>query len=84
MNKLVLALAALLVMAVPAFAQDFPVTVEHIYGTTTIPAKPERVVSVGMHEQDFLYALGIAPVGVKEWWGEQPYATWSWAEEARK
>ena len=64
-------------------AQEFPVSVEHIYGSTTIETKPERVVSVGMHEQDFLYALGIAPVGVKEWWGEHPYATWPWAEEAR-
>lgn len=84
MKKLVLALAALLVMIAPALAQDFPVTVEHVYGTTTIPAKPTRVVSVGMHEQDFLYALGVAPIGVKEWWGEHPYATWPWAEEARK
>lgn len=69
--------------AAPAAAQSFPVTVEHIYGTTTIPAEPLRVVSVGMHEQDFLYALGIAPVGVKEWWGDHPYATWPWAEAAR-
>ena len=84
MNRLIAALAALLAMALPALAQDFPVTVEHIYGTTTIPAKPMRVVSAGMHEQDFLYALGVAPVGVKEWWGEHPYATWPWAEDARK
>lgn len=84
MNRLIAALAALLVLALPALAQEFPVTVEHVYGSTTIAAKPARVVSVGMHEQDFLYALGIAPVGVKEWWGEHPYATWPWAEEARK
>lgn len=66
-----------------AMAQDFPVTVEHFYGTSTIAAKPERIVSVGMHEQDFLYALGLAPVGVKEWWGDHPYATWPWAEDER-
>lgn len=83
MNKLIAALAALIVMALPAQAQDFPVTLEHIYGETTVPAKPVRVVSAGMHEHDFLYALGIAPVGVKEWWGEHPYATWPWAEAAR-
>lgn len=77
------ALAIVATLAAPAMAQSFPVTVEHIYGTTTIPAAPNRVVSVGMHEQDFLYALDIAPVGVKEWFGERPYATWPWAEAAR-
>jgi len=79
-------LAAALVAALTisgAAAQDFPVTVTHELGETTIPAKPERIVSVGVHEQDFLYALGIAPVGVHEWFGEYPYATWPWAEEAR-
>lgn len=82
MIRILFALALLLVSAA-ARAQDFPVTVEHVYGTTTVPAAPKRVVSVGMHEQDFLYALGIAPVGVKEWWGEHPYATWPWAEDER-
>jgi iron complex transport system substrate-binding protein len=75
--------AAFVTLAMPAFAQSFPVTVEHVYGTTTVPAAPLRVVSVGMHEQDFLYALGVAPVGVKEWWGGHPYATWPWAEDER-
>jgi len=82
-RRLFLGLALAASIVAPAAAQSFPVTVEHIYGTTTIPAEPLRVVSVGMHEQDFLYSLGVAPVGVKEWWGDHPYATWPWAEEAR-
>lgn len=82
-RRLFLGLALVAGIVEPAAAQSFPVTVEHIYGTTTIPAEPLRVVSVGMHEQDFLYSLGVAPVGVKEWWGDHPYATWPWAEEAR-
>ncbi|MDO8360080.1 MAG: ABC transporter substrate-binding protein [Devosia sp.] len=64
--------------------QDFPVTITHQFGETTIAVAPVRVVSVGMHEQDFLYTLGIAPVGVHEWWGDYPYATWPWAEAARE
>jgi iron complex transport system substrate-binding protein len=81
--KLLAAAVAAVLTVSAATAQDFPVTVTHEFGETTIPAKPERIVSVGVHEQDFLYALGIAPVGVHEWFGEYPYATWPWAEDAR-
>jgi iron complex transport system substrate-binding protein len=65
----------------PLFAD--PIVLTHSYGTTQIDTPPARIVSVGYHEQDFLYALGLAPVGVHEWFGGRPYATWSWAEEAR-
>lgn len=60
-----------------------PVSLTHTFGTITLKTPPKRVVSVGYHEQDFLYALGIAPVGVHEWFGGREYATWSWAEPAR-
>jgi iron complex transport system substrate-binding protein len=59
----------------------FPVEVEHALGVTTIPAEPERVVTVGVTEQDAVLALGIKPVGVTEWYGDQPYATWPWAQD---
>ncbi|SCX58240.1 iron complex transport system substrate-binding protein [Klenkia marina] len=59
----------------------FPVTVEHAFGSTTVPAEPTRVVSVGVTEQDTLLALGVVPVGVTEWYGDQPYATWPWAQD---
>ncbi len=62
-------------------AGAFPVTVEHIHGETTIPEQPTRVVSVGLTEQDTLLQLGVTPVGVTEWYGEQPYATWPWARD---
>jgi iron complex transport system substrate-binding protein len=74
---------AVLLAAAPTFAQEFPVTIAHERGETVIPAKPQRVVSIGVHEQDFLYALGIAPVGVHEWFDGYPYATGPWAEAAR-
>lgn len=83
-RRLFLALATAAALVAPAAAQSFPVTLENSYGTVTIPAQPKRVVSVGWHEQDFLFALGVAPVGVTNWFGDYPYATWPWADAARK
>jgi iron complex transport system substrate-binding protein len=60
----------------------FPVSVDHEFGTTEIPAEPQRVVSVGLTEQDMLLALGVVPVGVTEWYGEHPSAAWPWAVDA--
>lgn len=74
--------AADLATAAPASADGaFPVTVQHAFGSTTVPAAPERVVSAGYTEQDVLLALGVVPVGVTEWYGDQPHATWPWAQD---
>lgn len=59
----------------------FPVTVAHKYGTTEIPAAPQRVVSLGYTDQDALLALGVVPVAIREFTGEQPSATWPWARD---
>ncbi|GAA4712719.1 ABC transporter substrate-binding protein [Pseudonocardia yuanmonensis] len=66
--------------AAPA-SPAFPVSVEHEFGTTTVPAAPQRVVSAGYTEQDTLLALGVTPVAVTDWYGDQPYATWPWAKD---
>lgn len=62
-------------------ASPFPVTIEHKYGETTIDAEPTRVVSVGFAEHDGILALGVTPIGVRDWYGEQPFATWPWAQD---
>lgn len=59
----------------------FPVTIEHRHGETTIAEEPERVVVVGLRDVDAVLALGVTPVAVKEWFGEQPNAVWPWAQD---
>lgn len=58
------------------------VTITHAFGETTIPARPTRVVSAGFTEQDSLLAVGAVPIATTEWWGEQPFAVWPWAQAA--
>ena len=38
------------------------------------------MVSAGYTEQDDLLALGIVPVAVTNWFGDQPFAVWPWAQ----
>lgn len=49
----------------------FPVTVEHVYGETTIEAEPTRVATVAWANHEVPLALGIVPVGMsKATWGD--------------
>jgi iron complex transport system substrate-binding protein len=56
-----------------------PVTISHVFGETTIPEPPKRVVSAGFTGQDNLLALGVVPIAVTNWFGDQPFAVWPWA-----
>ena len=60
----------------------FPVTITHKYGETTIEKAPERVVCLGLTDQDTLLALGIVPVGVTYWFGdEELQGIYPWAQD---
>ncbi len=63
-----------------ADAGAFPVTIEHEFGSTTIEAEPQRVVTVGFTDHDALLALGVVPVGLREWYGDHDRGVWPWAE----
>jgi iron complex transport system substrate-binding protein len=56
------------------------VTVKHRFGETKIAAPPKRVVSAGFTEQDDLLAVGVVPIAVTNWWGDEPFAVWPWAQ----
>lgn len=65
-----------------ADAGTFPTTVEHKYGSTTIESDPKRVVSLGYKDQDSILAVGVKPIAVRYWYGDEPYAVYPWAQEA--
>lgn len=61
---LVAATAAIALVPAAQAVDTFPVTIEHALGSTTIQAKPERVVTWGWSAQDVVIELGVAPVGM--------------------
>ncbi|UPT45454.1 MULTISPECIES: iron-siderophore ABC transporter substrate-binding protein [Streptomyces] len=60
----------------------YPVTLDHKYGDTTLESEPQRIVTVGLSDQDAVLALGKVPVGTTEWLGEFKGAVGPWAEKA--
>lgn len=59
---------------------SFPVTIEHRLGSTTLESRPERVLTVGWNDQDFVTALGVVPVGTREWFEDYGDLPWVSAE----
>ena len=47
-------------------SSQFPITIKHAFGETTITEKPERVATIAWGNQDVPLALGVAPVGVSK------------------
>ncbi len=67
----------------PASDDAFPVTVEHVYGETTIEKKPERVATVAWANHEVPLALGIVPVGMSKatWGDDDENGILPWVEE---
>jgi iron complex transport system substrate-binding protein len=61
-------------------AKDGSVTIKHAFGETKIPGPPKRVVSAGYTDGDDLLAVGVVPVAVTNWFGDQPFGVWPWAQ----
>ena len=60
-------------------AQDFPIEIEHRFGTATIERRPERVATIDFTGLDNLLALGVQPVLVRAA-PDEPLAR-PWAED---
>lgn len=64
-----------------ASAAAFPVTVEHLHGTTEIKKKPERIVTIGLSDHEPVLALGYKPIGVTDWFERKPFSDWPWTKD---
>ena len=58
----------------------FPVTIQHVHGSTTIAVPPRRVAVVGIGDQDSLLALGITPVLAPVWTGSTDTGIGQWSK----
>ncbi|MFB6720234.1 ABC transporter substrate-binding protein [Kribbella sp. NPDC056345] len=54
----------------------FPVTITHLFGTTTIKAKPQRIVAIGGGDMEAAIALGVVPVAGADWFGHTETRGW--------
>lgn len=64
----------------PAAGGEFPITIAHTYGSTEIPAKPQRVACVGRTDHDVLLALDIVPASVYQFVPSMTRGVGVWAE----
>ncbi|WP_062078030.1 ABC transporter substrate-binding protein [Demequina globuliformis] len=64
-------------------AGEFPVTLDTAMGEVTIESEPQSIVTLGSHEHEYLYALGVAPVAVPVSWQGYDNGTGPWADEDR-
>ena len=57
--------------------------IEHKYGSTPVPADPQRVVTLGLVDHDAVLALGVVPVALTagEYSAANPYGVWPWAQD---
>lgn len=56
-------------------------TIKHKYGETKISGRPERVLALGYQEHDAIFALGVAPVAARYWFGDKSDVVFPWAED---
>ena len=60
-------------------------SVTHAFGTTSVPASPRRIATVGWTDHEVVAALGMVPVGAtKITWGGTDGGSTTWFDEAVK
>jgi len=65
-----------------AAASNFPVTIKHAFGETTIKQQPTRVAAWGYGSADAVLALGVVPVAIpKQSYGADKQGLLPWTKE---
>lgn len=80
MIKRIPTLFAIAALPVCISAQEFPIAIDHKYGTTVIDSAPERVATVDYAGADNILALGFQPLTVRSWYGPYENGLWPWAQ----
>lgn len=57
-------------------AAGFPVTIEHLFGSTTVEHRPTRIVTLGGGDMEAAIALGAVPAAGADWFGYTEPRTW--------
>jgi iron complex transport system substrate-binding protein len=64
-------------------SSQFPVSIKHVFGETTIKEQPKRVATVSWVNDDVAVALGVVPVGLpKNEWGGNGKGSTPWKDAA--
>ncbi|SFQ64189.1 iron complex transport system substrate-binding protein [Roseivivax halotolerans] len=81
MTFLIAALVGLFAFAATITAQEFPLRIQHKFGTTVISEPPERVATLDYGGADNVLALGLQPLTVRAWFGPYESHLWPWAQD---
>ncbi|GAB3741330.1 iron-siderophore ABC transporter substrate-binding protein [Microlunatus parietis] len=60
---------------------QFPVTIEHVFGRTTIESRPTKIITLGVTDADAVLALGTTPIAVTGYTFYPETGLGPWAEE---
>ncbi|GGO53860.1 iron complex transport system substrate-binding protein [Roseovarius pacificus] len=63
----------------PGIAVAQPVEIGHVWGTTRIEARLERIVTLSYNGADNWLALGVRPMAYRVWYGGDDSGLWPWA-----
>ena len=60
---------------------DSAATIKHKFGTTKVPKDPKRIVTLGYNDHEFLLAMGVEPIAIRDWVGVGPVTKVPWAKD---